>query len=84
MTFRVSFQRLTIPMVDNFIADLKDAVEEAKSRPTGKGTMVSLYGTIPIDRLALLCTKDPSPGSQDSEIQVQLDQGWLDNWPRPF
>ena len=37
-------KRLTIPMVDTFIADLKDAVREAKVSPSGKGTMVALYG----------------------------------------
>ena len=37
-------QRLTVPVVDSFIADLKDAVREAKLTPSGKGTMVMLYG----------------------------------------
>lgn len=32
-------------MVDTFIADLKDAIKEAKVSPSGKGTMVALYGT---------------------------------------
>ena len=40
-------QRLTVPAVDAFIADLKDAVQEAKLAPSGKGTMVALYGTFP-------------------------------------
>ena len=31
-------------MVDELIADLKDAISEAKLAPTGKGTMVMLYG----------------------------------------
>ena len=31
--------------MDAFIADLKDAVQEAKLAPSGKGTMVALYGT---------------------------------------
>jgi sphinganine-1-phosphate aldolase len=34
-----------VPVVDKFIADLKDAVKEARIRPSGKGTMVALYGT---------------------------------------
>ena len=34
-------------MVDNLIADLKDAIREAKLAPTGKGTMVMLYGASP-------------------------------------
>ena len=33
-----------MPLVDNFISDLKDAIREAKLAPTGKGTMVMLYG----------------------------------------
>ena len=37
-------KRLTVPVVDNFIADLKDAISEAKLAPSGKGTMVMLYG----------------------------------------
>lgn len=36
--------RLTVPNADQFIADLKDAVEEAKTSPGGKGTMVAIYG----------------------------------------
>ena len=41
---RSGTQRLTVPLVDNFISDLKDAIREAKLAPTGKGTMVMLYG----------------------------------------
>lgn len=40
-------QRLTIPVVDSLIADLKDAVSEAKLAPAGTGTMVMLYGASP-------------------------------------
>ncbi|PPQ83056.1 hypothetical protein CVT24_012008 [Panaeolus cyanescens] len=40
----IACTRLTLPIVDNFIADLKDAVREAKVAPSGSGTMVSLYG----------------------------------------
>jgi len=36
--------RLTVSTVDDFIRDLKDAVWDAKGRPAGTGTMVSLYG----------------------------------------
>lgn len=39
-------QRLTVPVVDNFIADLKDAVRDAKLAPSGKGTMTMLYGKL--------------------------------------
>jgi len=38
-------QRLTLPLVDQFIADLKDSVREAKVAPSGKGSMVAVYGT---------------------------------------
>ena len=37
-------QRLTLPIVDQFIVDLKDAVREAKLAPSGQGTMVAIYG----------------------------------------
>ncbi|TFK79129.1 PLP-dependent transferase [Polyporus arcularius HHB13444] len=40
----IACTRLTVPVVDNLIADLKDAVREAKLAPSGKGTMVMLYG----------------------------------------
>lgn len=40
----IAVTRLTLPIVDEFIADLKDAVREAKLNPSGKGTMVTLYG----------------------------------------
>jgi hypothetical protein len=38
-------QRLTVPVVDQFIADLKDSVDSVKGQPTGKGSMVTLYGS---------------------------------------
>ncbi|KAE9403922.1 PLP-dependent transferase [Gymnopus androsaceus JB14] len=40
----IACTRLTVTMVDTFIADLKDAIKEAKISPSGKGTMVALYG----------------------------------------
>ncbi|TFK21883.1 sphinganine-1-phosphate aldolase [Coprinopsis marcescibilis] len=40
----IAVTRLTVPVVDQFIADLKDAVKEAKLAPSGEGTMVALYG----------------------------------------
>ncbi|KNZ80220.1 Sphingosine-1-phosphate lyase [Termitomyces sp. J132] len=43
----IACTRLTVSMVDTFIADLKDAVNQAKTTPSGKGTMVALYGAHP-------------------------------------
>ncbi|KAH9839172.1 pyridoxal phosphate-dependent transferase [Rhodofomes roseus] len=40
----IAVTRLTVPVVDQFIADLKDAVREAQLSPSGQGTMVRLYG----------------------------------------
>ncbi|KAJ7594522.1 pyridoxal phosphate-dependent transferase [Mycena floridula] len=40
----IACTRLTVAMMDNFIADLKDCVKEAMMSPTGKGTMVAVYG----------------------------------------
>ncbi|KAG1772581.1 PLP-dependent transferase [Suillus placidus] len=40
----IACTRLTLPLVDTFITDLRDSVQEAKSAPSGKGTMVMLYG----------------------------------------
>jgi sphinganine-1-phosphate aldolase len=37
-------KRLTVSMVDTFIADLKNAVKEVKISPSKNGTMVALYG----------------------------------------
>ena len=42
--FRKPKQRLTVPLVDQFIADLKDSVKDAKIAPSGKGSMVAVYG----------------------------------------
>lgn len=39
-------------MVDIFMADLKDAVKEAKVAPSGKGTMVAVYGACIFQRFA--------------------------------
>jgi hypothetical protein len=38
-------QRLTVPLVDTFIEDLKDSVKEARLSPSGDGTMVQVYGS---------------------------------------
>jgi len=40
----IACTRLTVPIVDTFIADLKDCVQEVKSAPGGTGHMVALYG----------------------------------------
>ncbi|THH29265.1 hypothetical protein EUX98_g4921 [Antrodiella citrinella] len=40
----IAVTRLSAPNVDTFIADLKDSIRDAKQNPSGKGTMVSLYG----------------------------------------
>ena len=44
MMLIVRIQRLTVPVVDTFIQDLKESVREVKGKPAGKGTMVALYG----------------------------------------
>ncbi|KAK7692393.1 hypothetical protein QCA50_004018 [Cerrena zonata] len=40
----IACTRLTVSHVDELIADLKDSVRQAKLKPSGKGTMVTLYG----------------------------------------
>jgi len=40
----IACTRLTIPVVDQFIAELKECVAEAKTNPSGKGNMVAVYG----------------------------------------
>ncbi|KAG9109088.1 hypothetical protein FRC07_008369 [Ceratobasidium sp. 392] len=40
----IACTRLTVPMADQFIADLKDCVADARGKPAGKGNMVALYG----------------------------------------
>jgi hypothetical protein len=47
------WQRLTVPTVDTFIRDLKEAIWDAKRSPGGKGTMVSLYGAYKIASMTL-------------------------------
>ena len=47
-------QRLTVSLVDTFIADLKDAVRDAKLKPSGKGTMVAVYG---VSSILALCSR---------------------------
>jgi hypothetical protein len=36
-----------VPNVDQFIADLKDAVADARFKPSGKGSLVTIYGKSP-------------------------------------
>lgn len=33
--------------MDKLVDDLKEAVKDAVAHPAGKGTMVTLYGTLP-------------------------------------
>ncbi|KAG8965712.1 hypothetical protein FRC03_000252 [Tulasnella sp. 419] len=40
----IACTRLTTAMTEQFIADLQDAVRDARGKAAGKGTMVSLYG----------------------------------------
>ncbi|KAJ3528090.1 hypothetical protein NM688_g8039 [Phlebia brevispora] len=40
----IAVTRLSVPLVDELLEDLKDAVKEARLHPSGKGTMVALYG----------------------------------------
>jgi len=40
----IACTRLTVNTVDQFLADLKDAVQDAKLKPSGEGTMVAVYG----------------------------------------
>ncbi|KAG8895000.1 hypothetical protein FRB99_000824 [Tulasnella sp. 403] len=40
----IACTRLTTKMTEQFIQDLKESVQEAKGKPPGKGTMVTLYG----------------------------------------
>ncbi|KAF8585929.1 PLP-dependent transferase [Ramaria rubella] len=40
----IACTRLTVPIVDQFIADLKECVQEAKTKPSGSGHMVTVYG----------------------------------------
>jgi sphinganine-1-phosphate aldolase len=40
----IACTRLTVEAVDTFLADLKDSVKEAKTCPSGKGAMMTLYG----------------------------------------
>ena len=42
-----TYQRLTLQVVDQFIAELKECVAEAQSNPSGKGNMVAVYGMFP-------------------------------------
>jgi len=40
----IAVTKLTIPVVDSFISDLKDAVKESRNVQGADGTMVALYG----------------------------------------
>lgn len=40
----IACTRLTIPVVDTLISDLKEAIKEARGSPPGAGNMVAVYG----------------------------------------
>ncbi|KDN49250.1 sphinganine-1-phosphate aldolase [Tilletiaria anomala UBC 951] len=40
----IACTRLTVPVVEDFITDLKKSVAESKTKPAKQGTMASLYG----------------------------------------
>jgi hypothetical protein len=42
-------QRLTLQVVDQFVADLKECVDIARANPSGNGHMVALYGTFSLN-----------------------------------
>ncbi|KOS15516.1 plp-dependent transferase [Malassezia pachydermatis] len=42
--FHIACTRLTVPVVDRFIADLKESVQHSHSRPSKAGTMATVYG----------------------------------------
>lgn len=69
-------------MVDQFIADLKDCVREAKMAPSGKGTMVSVYGTgflISLHEFSLIVFKGLGNSSAVGPDMVgQLASAFLD------
>lgn len=50
-------QRLTLQVVEEFIADLKECVGIARANPSGKGDMVALYGTFFV-KLVVSCKLD--------------------------
>lgn len=80
---RVSPQRLTVDKVDVFIADLKDAVREAKEQPSGKGSMVAVYGArsiIPMLPLHVVHTSI----IQAWVTPARWDRPWLGSWQRRF
>jgi len=43
-SIHIACTRLTLSVADMFILDLKSCVREAKESPSGKGTMVAVYG----------------------------------------
>ncbi len=69
-------QRLTVSVVDQLIADLKDCVESVRGKPLGKGSMVTLYG------LSFGCESlsFTEPKQQASEVRLPLDLLWLERW----
>ncbi|KAH8928633.1 PLP-dependent transferase [Atractiella rhizophila] len=40
----IACTRLTVPVVDEFLQDLRDCIDEVKASPISKGTMTTLYG----------------------------------------
>jgi sphinganine-1-phosphate aldolase len=66
-------QRLTVDMVDVFIADLKDAVKEAKLAPTGEGTMVAVYGACHSTSFCMNYLSMDRPGQLE---RGGADDGW--------
>lgn len=42
--FHIACTRLTVPVVDDFVRDLKDSVAQSRTRPTKSGTMATVYG----------------------------------------
>jgi len=45
-THRIT-QRLTVPVKEKLISDLKESIREARESPDGKGTFVAIYGGLP-------------------------------------
>lgn len=76
----IAVTRLTVPVVDQFIADLKDSVREAQLVPSGSGTMVRLYGEL-VWSVVKLKSSIADARTQAWEVGAPSVRGWLATWP---
>lgn len=68
--FHIACTRLTVPVVDAFVQDLKDSVAHSHTRPTKSGAMATVYGLHSTTSVAPILLNEMAARYIDTMYQV--------------